>query len=298
MWCIKCEADVAAEVTADNRQARCANCGTAIPTASASRSSDSASHARELLERWSQGPQLPGVETTDRSSEHTRTTRSHAAVSKQPAYRLDNAHPLPHQGSPQTQETPNEPAHQSVPQPQSVQQHAASVPHPASYPTAAPQEAAWSAPARMHDPHAIGERPPHFDVQTVGQPETKSNLQAFWGQMLAYGGVLALTIGAAMLLMGYFGSTEWQEYTPTGWLVTITGQMLLFLGVITLVSGGLEQTSQEVAKRIDYLGDRMIRIEWASQHALKGPSIPAEQFASDQSAEHQHQRQTAAVPRT
>ncbi len=293
MWCVKCEADVAAEVTADNRQARCANCGTVIPTASATRTSDSATHARELLERWSQGPQLPGVESTDR--DQTRSTRSHSAASKQPAYRLDNAHPLPHQGSPQTQDVPHEQTHQPIPQPQSVQ-HVASVPHPASYPAAAPPEAAWSTPARMHDPHAIGERPPHFDVQSVGQPDSKSNLQAFWGQMLAYGGVLALTIGAAMLLMGYFGSAEWQEYTPTGWLVTITGQMLLFLGVITLVSGGLEQTSQEVAKRIDYLGDRMIRIEWASQHALKGPSIPAEQFASDQPAE--HQRQTAAVPRS
>ena len=115
--------------------------------------------------------------------------------------------------------------------------------------------------------------------------------------MLAYGGVLALTIGAAMLLMGYFGSAEWQEYTPTGWLVTITGQMLLFLGVITLVSGGLEQTSQEVAKRIDYLGDRMIRIEWASQHALKGPSIPAEQFANEHAAS-EHQHQSVGVPRS
>ena len=170
-------------------------------------------------------------------------------------------------------------------------------PGPLGYPAGPQPDPAWSAPARMHDPHAIGERPPHFDMQSVGQSDSKSNLQAFWGQMLAYGGVLALTIGAAMLLMGYFGSAEWQEYTPTGWLVTITGQMLLFLGVITLVSGGLEQTSQEVAKRIDYLGDRMIRIEWASQHALKGPSIPAEQFANEHAAS-EHQHQSVGVPRS
>jgi hypothetical protein len=97
--------------------------------------------------------------------------------------------------------------------------------------------------------------------------------------MLAYAGVLALTIGAAFVLLGYFGGPQWQSYTPTGWLITTTGQMLLFLGVVTLVSGGMEQTTEEVARRIDKLGQRMIRIEWASQnHALKGPSVPAELF--------------------
>lgn len=97
--------------------------------------------------------------------------------------------------------------------------------------------------------------------------------------MLAYAGVLALTIGAAFVLLGYFGGPQWQSYTPTGWLITTTGQMLLFLGVVTLVSGGMEQTTEVVARRIDKLGQRMIRIEWASQnHALKGPSLPAEQF--------------------
>jgi hypothetical protein len=97
--------------------------------------------------------------------------------------------------------------------------------------------------------------------------------------MLAYAGVLALTVGAAFVLLGYFGGPQWQSYTPTGWLITTTGQMLLFLGVVTLVSGGMEQTTEEVARRIDKLGQRMIRIEWASHnHALKGPSVPAELF--------------------
>ena len=97
--------------------------------------------------------------------------------------------------------------------------------------------------------------------------------------MLAYAGVLALTIGAVFVILGYFGGPEWQSYTPTGWLLTTTGQMLLFLGVVTLVSGGMEQTTEEVARRIDRLGERFIRIEWAAgNHALKGPNLPAEQF--------------------
>jgi hypothetical protein len=118
-----------------------------------------------------------------------------------------------------------------------------------------------------------------LDIEEPLVQNSSSKLQAFWGQMLAYAGVLALTVGAAFVLMGYFGGPGWQSYTPTGWLITTTGQMLLFLGVVTLVSGGMEQTTEEVARRIERLGQRMIRIEWAAQnHALKGPSIPAEHF--------------------
>jgi len=136
----------------------------------------------------------------------------------------------------------------------------------------------------MHEPHGPACPPPHFSWQSLSdepspEPNTSSKLQAFWGQILAYAGVLALTIGAAFVLLGYFGGPQWQSYTPTGWLITTTGQMLLFLGVVTLVSGGMEQTTETVARRIDALGQRILRIEWASQdHALKGPSLPAEQF--------------------
>jgi len=37
--------------------------------------------------------------------------------------------------------------------------------------------------------------------------------------------------------------------------------MLLFLGVVTLVSGGMEQTTDEVARRIDQLGEKILHIE-------------------------------------
>jgi hypothetical protein len=104
------------------------------------------------------------------------------------------------------------------------------------------------------------------------------NAAALVGQLLAYGGVLGLTVGTAMVVWGYFGGP--QSFAPTGWLIATLGQMLLFLGVVTLVSGGMEQTTEEVARRIDRLGERLIRIEQASRdHALRGPSIPAERFA-------------------
>ena len=55
-------------------------------------------------------------------------------------------------------------------------------------------------------------------------------------------------------------------------LLATAGQMLLFLGVMTLISGGMEQTTHEVTQRIERLGDHIIRIErHTSEQALRGP---------------------------
>ncbi len=79
------------------------------------------------------------------------------------------------------------------------------------------------------------------------------------GQLCAYGGVGLLTCGTVLVLSGYFGGPT--HYAPTGWLIAAVGQMLLFLGVVTLVSGGMEQTVDEVAWRIDYLAERIVHLE-------------------------------------
>ena len=105
-----------------------------------------------------------------------------------------------------------------------------------------------------------------------------SNLSVTAGQVLAYGGVLGLTIGGCMVVWSFFGGP--MNYAQTGWLVATAGQMLLFFGVITLVSGGLEQTTEQVNRRIEQLGDHIIRIEQAArQHGVHG-SIPAAHFGS------------------
>jgi hypothetical protein len=79
------------------------------------------------------------------------------------------------------------------------------------------------------------------------------------GQICAYLGVGGLTVGAVLVLVGCFGGPA--QYAPTGWLVATAGQMLLFLGVVTLVSAGMEQTTHEVARRVDQIGARLDRIE-------------------------------------
>ncbi len=133
--------------------------------------------------------------------------------------------------------------------------------------------AAWS-PREFRDdkPHAAM-RAPHFDLEhfaeTAGRKPGRH--ESIFGQILAYLGVGLLTIGTALVVWGYFGGAAVQRYQSTGWLISTAGQMLLFLGVVTLVSGGMQQTTHEVAQRVEYLGGKMHRIEQSTEQLLKGP---------------------------
>lgn len=125
----------------------------------------------------------------------------------------------------------------------------------------------------IDEAHSAGLPGPHFQVSVP----KRSNLTAMTGQFLAYLGVLGLTIGTAIVIYGHFGG--YSEYTPTGWLVTTVAQMLLFLGVINLVSGGIEQTNDDVSRRINSLSEQLLRIEQATDQALRGPKLPARLYA-------------------
>lgn len=119
----------------------------------------------------------------------------------------------------------------------------------------------------IDEAHESVMRGPHFEINAP----KRSNLTSMTGQFLAYLGVLGLTIGTAMVIYGHFGG--YAEYTPTGWLVTTVAQMLLFLGVINLVSGGIEQNNEDVSRRINTLGDQLLRIEQVTSEVLRGPKI-------------------------
>lgn len=93
--------------------------------------------------------------------------------------------------------------------------------------------------------------------------------ESTWGQLLAYAGVAVLTIGTALVIWGYLGGPP--TYAPTGWLVATAGQMLLLLGVVTLVAGGMQQTTHEVTSRVAHLNGRVIRIEQTANELLRGP---------------------------
>ena len=132
----------------------------------------------------------------------------------------------------------------------------------------------------MHRQHESSESP-HFDIQgsILGTERRRTNWTSIIGQLVAYLGVALLTIGTTLIVWSYFGGPA--NYAPTGWLTTTAGQMLLFLGVVTLVSGGMEQTNEDVRTRIERLGERIIRIEQiAREQAHSGPYIPAEYYGS------------------
>lgn len=130
---------------------------------------------------------------------------------------------------------------------------------------------------------------PHF---SVAAPK-RSSLTSLTGQFLAYIGVLGLTIGTAIVIYGHFGGHS--EYTPTGWLVTTVAQMLLFLGVINLVSGGIEQNNHDVSLRLNALGEQLMRMEQFTESTMKGPKIPVARYADAASVDNVPECDTATV---
>lgn len=143
----------------------------------------------------------------------------------------------------------------------------------------------------LDEPHSAYPPGPHFQVNSP----RRSNLTSLTGQFLAYIGVLGLTIGTAIVIYGHFGG--YADYTPTGWLVTTVAQMLLFLGVINLVSGGIEQNNDDVSRRINSLGEQLQRIELVTEEALRGPRIPAHRYLEGERDQAETKVQTARVPR-
>ncbi len=262
MFCPHCRADVAAELSTDNRRLLCARCSTELGKASGlarpgtvhNRSAEIQHEARELLARWKAEssdttPVAPTASTPRASSAHVDPPPAGDAAVK---WRFDESHREPSQPAPPPR-TEADPA-------QDVR-------------NAGPLRTSQLARKRRRRSKEVarGRRIPESPVQPVASSaRTDPNWTILIGQLCAYGGVGLSTCGTALVLWAYFGGPE--AYAPSGWLMTTFGQMLLFLGVITLVSGGMAQTQREVVHRIDQLGDRLLRMEFAhGPHELQGP---------------------------
>ncbi|NQV26901.1 MAG: hypothetical protein HQ518_21335 [Rhodopirellula sp.] len=132
---------------------------------------------------------------------------------------------------------------------------------------------------RQHDP------PPSSAVASSTPAESApSGWYNNIGQMLAYLGIIFLTAGTCGVIVSYFGGPASSVYAPYGWLGATIGQMLLFLGIVTLISAGMEQTSQElrqavdqrmdeVTQRLDQIGSRIMRIEAANSDGPPRPHL-------------------------
>lgn len=104
------------------------------------------------------------------------------------------------------------------------------------------------------------------DVVSLPTPPASAERKFSWsqlaGHLAAYGGVGLLSVGMTLVVWSYFGGPA--AYAPTGWLLTTVGQMLLYLGVVTLVASGLEQTTDAVTLQLQQMGQKLERLEAAS----------------------------------
>lgn len=278
MWCTSCQSDVAAEVSSDSKRVQCATCGSDLGTTAAARISDKTKEARELLARWSNREILDPYGPLTRSESRVQSS---ASLFEQP--------------EPQRTEPISQPVEKSEPEPAPSLERTVSnldsdtaVEHTYAYEAHEPEQLDDFEEAitpRLHSEYR--------DIQDlIEEDDQKPNWLGLVGQLMAYGGVAVLTIGTTLVLWSYFGGPA--NYASTGWLISTAGQMLLFLGVITLVSAGMEQTTSSVSRRIDRLGKRIFLFEQAmleqhqsQQRRRRAPSTPtptAAESASRKSA--------------
>lgn len=256
MWCPSCRADVAAELSTDNRRMMCARCRTDIGaaagasihsahSASQPRTTEAERDARELLARWSAQNVLEPVagikpipssmgssETSHMPPSELRfdppklitpapSTQFVSAVRQQPAPVLQ----MPSTAAPTSIDAANQ--SEAIEQEKSVD---------TTYTN------------NQHNTR-------HDDDGHVSFATRRASWMSLAGQLCAYAGVGLLTCGTVLVMWSYFGGPG--RYMPTGWLIAAVGQMLLFLGVIALISSGLDQSSHEIGWRINHLAEEV-----------------------------------------
>jgi len=265
MWCTSCQSDVAAEVSSDSKRVQCATCGSDLGTTAAARISDKTKEARELLARWSNREILDPYGPLTRSEARVPSS---ASLFEQPESQRPEPLPQPAKKS-ATEPAPSlQRTNANLDLESAVEQTYSYAAHEAEY----EDDFEETIVPRLHSEYR--------DIQDlIEEDDQKPNWLGLVGQLMAYGGVAVLTIGTTLVLWGYYGGPA--NYASTGWLISTAGQMLLFLGVITLVSAGMEQTTSSVSRRIDRLGKRIFLFEQAmldqqqsQQRRRRAPSTP------------------------
>ncbi len=308
MWCANCQDDVAAEISEDGQILKCTTCGESIRQVFAPSLHPETKSARDLLKKWAEeqqqvvgdqqlGDQVTNSETSpsedvsepdkapveavrNEPGENQEEKKPVEDDKQRPVFRIDAAHDSPHRPTPEKSLPPfddGEPVRENplVNEVVEAANHETAAHDDVELSSTEAQPIPMFENRREHYSHSahVQAPPPHFDVAAASQhAKTRpGRSEVIWGQLMAYAGVGVLTVGTVLVLWGYFGMVE--QYASTGWLLSTAGQMLLLLGIVTLVSGGMQQTTHEVTERIEYLGGRMIRIEQSTDQLLKGPHI-------------------------
>ena len=248
MWCAKCESEVATEIAADGQSLLCVNCGGEVRRLAAPSLHPDIRRARDILNRLSAA--TPPAPADDEPVELDVVLEAAAEIAEDRApppkqIRIDRPHPTP----------------------ELAQAHIASSAPPTK--SRVVSSTSDDGPRRRSDAAHPVLRAPHFEIQPARPRSAPGRGESTWGQILAYAGVAVLTIGTALVVWGYLGGPA--TYAPTGWLVATAGQMLLVLGIVTLVAGGMQQTTHEVSSRVAHLNGRVIRIEQTANELLRGP---------------------------
>ncbi len=323
MWCAQCQSDVATEVAADGQSLLCTACGGEVRKVFAPSLHPDVQRARDVLARLSKNnsgeakanpagtaarietPEpaaaAPAAPSEPTPQKPTSALRPAAQAPSSELSNNDDDATTPEVAErlipPRRQESP--PAAEESRKTSPARQFRIDAAHPINerarshVPQSSPTARAPDRPSppeaqrvRRDDGAHASVPPPHFDVAASAKKRPPGRSESTWGQLMAYLGVAVLTVGTALVLWGYFGGPP--AYAPTGWLVTTAGQMLLLLGVITLVSGGMQQTTHEVAARVAHLDGRMHRIESTAHELLHGPHFGRSRSAAFDRESAQH----------
>jgi hypothetical protein len=216
MWCPSCSADVAAELTADERRFLCTRCQTELGLTAATTRPTIAKpvvaerDARELLARWSADTLL------------------------------------------------DEPLRPVVPK------EPAAVPPP-------PEKVRQRVIVRREAARAVMPAEAPVVTETEALPSRSGLWLSTLGHLAAYAGIGLITCGTALVIWSHYGGLA--SYAPRGWLINVLGQMLFFLGLVNLVSGGLEQSSADLRDQLARLRSQLQQRE--SQRAKRTHRRPS-----------------------
>jgi len=307
MWCATCQA--LAGPDSDSKPSACPRCGNAL--VDPPQANTASEQARQLLQSWNNDNPLDLPTPTPATPHKPKQPLD----SSNPHYRVDSAHskhkkqtggqPTPQdkktdQPTPTQTKTkrsrPNPTADSnSTPPMDPLTQIAATVANFSDDPQHPVKPPATPTEPPPHDPHTDSE--PAAVSDPTGTPEATAAIPAgvttnalthstsLWGQLLAYVGVLGLTAGGSLIIWNGFGHAPLN--TPTAWLIATGGQMLLLLGIVTLVSSGLEQTHEDVNRQIRVLGEQLLRFkqDQAGEPTAAPPTRPGENASTPHAAQ-------------
>lgn len=249
MWCPTCQSDVAAEVSLDHQQVCCANCQTELAgTATGSQPITPLQDAREILARWSSRDSLPSASTAAPEGTDQVARRAETAMIGGSAESGQLKQERPSADLPNT----NSPASRV---------RTGIMPIPESDSVTVP----------MNEFHEGVDLLRVHEAMEV-EPSPGGTWLSGVAQVMAFAGVGGMTVGTAAVIWGYFENIS--NYLPLGWLVLTFGQMMLFLGLITMVSTGMDDSRNRILGEMGEISSRLRTLETTRKEPEVQPRNP------------------------